>query len=99
MALRLQMGSQSSTRAFLRAIAFAAVSSPMRARAGSSDKSRGRLFRDFNDLDTVLVPTIRCVETVIVWYMRVVKPRTVAGFPGQRADHAELRITATLECQ
>lgn len=36
MALRLQMGGQSSTRAFLRAIAFAAVSSPMRARARSS---------------------------------------------------------------
>jgi hypothetical protein len=98
MALRLQMSSQSPIRAVLRAVAFAAVSSSMRARARSSGQSR-RLFRDFNDLDTVVVPTVGRVETVIVRYVRVVKPRAVAGFPRQRADHAELSIASTLKCQ
>jgi hypothetical protein len=99
MALRLQMSSQSPIRAVLRAVAFAAVSSSMRARARSSGQSRRRLFRDFNDLDTVVVPTVGRVETVIVRYVRVVKPRAVAGFPRQRADHAELSIASTLKCQ
>lgn len=52
-----------------------------------------RLFGDFYDFYTVVVPDVRdtrIIKSVIIWNMRVVKPGTIACLPGQRANHAEL---------
>lgn len=89
------MGSQSS---LLGTLTFAAVSRAVAGTcAGPTGDRHRRFLVDLDYLCAVFVPTIwhvRVIQTVVIWYVGIVKPRTVACFPRQCANHTELGAAA-----